>query len=111
MVDGFDFEIDMKELENRVTELEDGQFIGYNEQGEEQVFSKLLEFDGVETGKHYLVYTDGVKNENGEISAYASTVTELDNGMMHFEPLTSDKEWEVIESALSIIQEYKMDED
>lgn len=38
-------------------------FIGFNENGEEKTFYKLLEFDSTETGKHYLAYTDNEKDE------------------------------------------------
>lgn len=92
----------MEELKNE--ELRDDMFIGFNEQGEKQTFYKLLEFDSQETNKHYLVYTDNTLDENGNVKAYGSIVTQ--NGdYMKLEPIVDEKEWKVIEMALNVLQE------
>ncbi len=82
----------------------DDMFIGFNEQGEKQVFYKLLEFDSKETNKRYLAYTDNVPDEFGNLKAYGSILTTKD-GMMKLEPITDEKEWKVIEVALQVLQE------
>ena len=73
------------------------------EAGEQKVFYKLLEFDSKETGKHYLAYTDNEKDENGNLKAYGSIIVEED-GRTKLEPITTEKEWKVIEMALKVLQ-------
>ena len=84
-------------------ELKDDMFIGFNEAGEQKVFYKLLELDSKETGKHYLAYTDNEKDENGNLKAYGSIIVEED-GRTKLEPITTEKEWKVIEMALKVLQ-------
>ena len=91
-------------LQNNNQELRDDMFIGFGENGEEKTFYKLLEFDSEETGKHYLAYTDNELDENGNIKAYGSIVIQ-DENYMKLEPITTEKEWKVIETALRVLQE------
>ena len=93
-----------EKLRSKKGELRDDMFIGFNEAGEEKTFYKLLEFDSEETGKHYLAYTDNELDDNGNVKAYGSIVT-YDGGYMKLEPITSEKEWKVIETALGVLQE------
>lgn len=95
--------IDEKLNENS-PELSEDMFIGFGENGEEKVFYKLLEFDSEETGKHYLAYTDNETDENGNLKAYGSVVIS-DGEYMKLEPITTDKEWKVIETALRVLQD------
>lgn len=85
-------------------DLTDDMFIGFNSEGEEKTFYKLLEFDSNETGKRYLAYTDNETDENGNLKAYGSVVIQ-DGEYMKLEPITTEKEWKVIETALRVIQE------
>lgn len=85
-------------------DLTDDMFIGFNSDGEEKTFYKLLEFDSNETGKRYLAYTDNETDENGNLKAYGSAVIQ-DGEYMKLEPITTEKEWKVIETALRVIQE------
>lgn len=91
-------------------ELTDDMFIGFNEAGEEKTFYKLLEFESNETGKTYLAYTDNEMDENGNLKAYGSIVTQ-ENDYMKLEPITTEKEWKVIETALRVIQENNSNEE
>ena len=93
-----------EKLKSKKGELRDDMFIGFNEAGEEKTFYKLLEFDSEETGKHYLAYTDNEFDDNGNVKAYGPIVT-YDGGYMKLEPITSEKEWKVIETALRVLQE------
>jgi uncharacterized protein YrzB (UPF0473 family) len=93
-----------EKLKEKKDELRDDMFIGFNDQGEEKTFYKLLEFDSEETGKHYLAYTDNETDDNGNIKAYGSIVT-YDEGYMKLEAITTEKEWKVIETALRVLQE------
>lgn len=85
-------------------EMTDDMFIGFNENGEKVTFYKLLEFDSNETGKHYLAYTDNTTDENGNLRAYGSVVVQVDD-LVKLEPITTEKEWKVIEVALQVLQE------
>ena len=85
-------------------DLTDDMFIGFNSDGEEKTFYKLLEFDSNETGKRYLAYTDNETDENGNLKAYGSVVIQ-DGEYMKLEPIATEKEWKVIETALRVIQE------
>ena len=91
-------------LQSNNQELKEDMFIGFGENGEEKTFYKLLEFDSEETGKHYLAYTDNELDENGNIKAYGSIVIQ-DENYMKLEPITTEKEWKVIEMALKVLQE------
>ena len=93
-----------EKMKNSDKKLTDDMFVGFNENGEEKVFYKLLEFDSEETGKHYLAYTDNEVDENGNTKAYGSIVT-YDGDYMKLEAITSEKEWKVIETALRVLQE------
>ena len=93
-----------EKLKNTDQELRDDMFIGFNENGEEKVFYKLLEFDSEETGKHYLAYTDNECDENGNLKAYGSVVIS-DGDYMKLEAITTEKEWKVIETALRVLQD------
>ena len=90
-----------EKIKNSNTELTEDMFIGFNDQGEEKVFYKLLEFDSEETGKHYLAYTDNESDENGNTKAYGAIVT-YDDGYMKLEAITTEKEWNVIETVLRV---------
>ena len=89
---------------NKNEELRDDMFIGFNEKGEQKTFYKLLEFDSNETGKHYLAYTDNETDEEGNLKAYGSIVIE-EGDHTKLEPITTEKEWKVIEMALKVLQE------
>lgn len=93
-----------EKLKNKENDLSDDMFIGFNENGEEKTFYKLLEFDSTETGKHYLAYTDNEKDENGDLKAYGSIVVS-DGNYIRLEAITDEKEWKVIETALRVLQE------
>ena len=93
-----------EKLKNKEKDLSDDMFIGFNENGEEKTFYKLLEFDSTETGKHYLAYTKNEKDENGNLKAYGSIVVS-DGNYMRLEAITDEKEWKVIETALRVLQE------
>ena len=94
----------MEEKDLNIEELKDDMFIGFNETGEKQTFYKLLEFDSTETGKHYIAYTDNTYDEDGNIRAYGSVVTQ-EGEYTKLEPIATEKEWKVIEMALRVLQE------
>ncbi len=80
------------------------QFKLVDENGKETIYDILFTFDSEETNKSYIVYTDNTTDDAGNIQVYASIyypgseTTKLD-------PIETDKEWKIIETILSTIQE------
>lgn len=69
-----------------------------NEEGKEITCEVLFTFDSEETGKNYIVYTDNTKDEEGNIKVYASVYDPNDTTKL--EPITTDKEWKIIQIVL-----------
>lgn len=83
---------------------EPGKLIITNELGEKLECDVLFTFDSDETSKSYIAYTDNTKDENGSIKVYASSYDPSGEDLS-LKPLTDEKEWKVINSILSSIQE------
>ena len=85
-----------------------GVFTIVNEEGKELECEVLFTFDSDETKKSYIVYTDNTTDEEGNTKVYASIYdpTGQDESL---QPIESDKEWKIIETILSSIQQ-KIDE-
>ena len=83
-------------------------FTVINDEGKEITCDVLFTFDSDETKKSYIVYTDNTKDKDGNIQVYASIFKpDADNEgtPMELLPIETDKEWRVIESILSSLQE------
>lgn len=74
-----------------------------NEDGKEVECEALFTFQSEETNKNYIVYTDNTKDENGNTKVYASTYNP-DDSSTSLEPIETDKEWKIIETILSELQ-------
>ena len=85
-------------------ELENGKIKIKNDKGEELICDVLFTFDSDETNKSYIAYTDNTTDENGNIKVYANTYDPSGEDLS-LEPLTSEKEWKVIENILISVQE------
>ena len=83
---------------------EPGKLIITNNEGKQLECDVLFTFDSDETGKSYIAYTDNTTDENGSIKVYASTYDPSGEDLS-LKPLTDEKEWKVINSILSSIQE------
>ena len=79
-------------------------FTMVDDKGQETVYDVLFTFDSDETKKSYIVYTDNTKDEEGNIQVYAS-IYDPENPNSKFEAITTEKEWKVIETILSTLQE------
>lgn len=75
-----------------------------NNEGKEVTCEVLFTFDSDETGKSYIVYTDGTTDETGGIRVYAS-IFNPDDENSELLPIESEKEWKVIETILESLQE------
>lgn len=84
--------------------IEEAKFVVKDENGEEKEFYKLFTFDSEETGKSYIAYTDNSTDESGNVIIRANTYDPTGEDLS-LQPLTSEKEWKVIENILISTQE------
>ena len=91
-----------------MNEEKKGVFTIVNDEGKEVECEVLFTFDSDETKKSYIVYTDNTEDESGNTKVYASIYdpTGQDKSLI---PIETDKEWKVIETILSSVQQ-KIDE-
>ena len=75
-----------------------------NDNGEEVMCDVLFTFDSEETKKSYIVYTDNSKDEQGNVQVFAS-IYDPNVEDQKLEPITTEKEWKVIETILNTLQE------
>ena len=79
-------------------------FTVINDEGQEVVCNVLLTFDNDED-KHYIVYTDNTKDQEGNVQVYASMYDPQQEDQMELQPIETPEEWAVIEDILTSIQE------
>ena len=72
--------------------------------GTEVTCNVLFTFDSDETKKSYIVYTDNSRDKEGNIQVFASIFDPNDENTK-LEPITTEKEWKVIETILETLQE------
>lgn len=84
--------------------MQEATFKVMNNEGKEVTCNVLFTFDSDETKKSYIVYTDNSRDANGNVQVYASIFTPNDPNTK-LEPIETEKEWKVIETILSTIQE------
>ncbi len=72
--------------------------------GTEVTCNVLFTFDSDETKKSYIVYTDNSRDQEGNIQVFASIFNPNDENTK-LEPITTEKEWKVIETILETLQE------
>ena len=84
--------------------MKENTFKMTTEDGQEITCNVLFTFDSEETKKSYIAYTDNTYEADGSIKAYAAVYhpEDLNKG---FEPIETEKEWKVVETILSTIQE------
>lgn len=75
-----------------------------NNDGKEILFEILFTFESDETKKNYMVYTDNTKDEQGNTRVYASVFVP-DSEKLELLPVETEREWKIIETILSSIQE------
>ena len=73
-------------------------------EGVEKTYDVLFTFDNEETKKSYIIYTDNTLDKNGNVEVYASIYDPKDPHSK-LEEIKTDKEWKVIETILSSIEE------
>ncbi len=73
-------------------------------EGVEKTYDVLFTFDNEETKKSYIIYTDNTLDSNGNVEVYASIYDPKDPHSK-LEEIKTDKEWKIIETILSSIEE------
>lgn len=68
--------------------------------GKEVICYIVLHFENKETGKKYIIYTDGSKQEDGTLELLASTY-EIKNESMILGDIVEKKEWDMIDDMLA----------
>lgn len=81
-----------------------------NEEGNEVDCEALFTFESEETGKNYMVYTDGTIDSEGNTKVYAG-IYEPDNKEGILQPIETEKEWKIIETILEEIQNEENEEE
>ena len=84
--------------------MKNNKFTLINDEGKEVEYDVLFTFESEETNKNYIVYTDGTKDSDGQIQVYASIYDPTDPHSK-LEAIETEKEWKVIETILSTLQE------
>ncbi len=84
--------------------MEKNTFTLIDDSGKERTFDVLFTFSSEETHHDYIVYTDNTKDENGNVEVYAS-IYHPEDEHSKLEPITTDKEWKIIDTILKTIQE------
>ena len=74
--------------------------------GERIVCYILFTFESEETSRHYVVYTDKIRDENGSFPVYASA---YDPEKPCLEPVETEQEWAMIEGILKSTRQEDVD--
>ena len=67
--------------------------------GKEVICYVILTFDNEDTGKKYIVYTDGTKSSDGTLEILASTYNIINNEI-RLDDITTDAEWDMVDEML-----------
>lgn len=83
-------------------ESTDGVFVIQGADGNDIMCQLLFSFENENTGKVYIVYTDGSEDENGELNVFASAVEEYINDEdVTFTAITTPDEWAEVDEKLN----------
>lgn len=72
--------------------------------GKEVICYILLVFDNPSTGKKYVIYTDGNKDDDGKMEILAS-VYEIENNNVKLGEITTNEEWDMVDEMLNRVGE------
>jgi len=67
--------------------------------GQEKEYKIICAFSLSNTGKNYVIYTDGTKNENDKTKVYASIYYPNDDTKL--DEIKTEEEWDIIDSVLN----------
>lgn len=78
-------------------------FVMTNDKGEEVECEVILTIDSDEFNANYILYTDHTMNDDGNFNTYASKYDPT-GASLELNPVTTDAEWDMIESVLASAQ-------
>ena len=78
------------------------------EDGKEIDCEALFTFEGKDTGKNYIVYTDNTLDEEGNTKVYAS-IYDPENQDQNLQPIETDEEWQMVEEILDELTKAAME--
>ncbi len=84
--------------------MEENKFTMIDDEGQEREYDVLFTFESEETKKNYIAYTDGTKDETGNVEVYAS-IYDPNDPNSRLEAIETEKEWKIIETVLQTLQE------
>ena len=84
--------------------MEKNTFKVLGDDGKEITCHVLFTFESDETKKNYIVYTDNSKDSQGNTQVFAS-IFDPNDPETKLEPIETDKEWKIIETILTTLQE------
>lgn len=67
--------------------------------GQEKEYKIICAFSLSNTGKNYVIYTDGTKNESDKTKVYASIYYPNDDTKL--DEIKTEEEWDIIDSVLN----------
>lgn len=79
-------------------------FTVIDDDGKEVVCNVLFTFDNADESRHYIVYTDDSKDDNGNVQVYASRYDPQHGDEMELLPIETDDEWATIQEILEDLQ-------
>lgn len=84
---------------NELSRLDEELAFKITVNGREVVCYILLTFNNPTNNKNYIIYTDGSKDENGQMEILASAY-QLEDGNIKLEEITTDYEWNMVDEML-----------
>lgn len=81
-------------------ELDKNLAFKIKKEGKEIVCYIIFQFEDSKTGKKYVIYTDGTKNNDGTLEILASTYEMVDN-QIEIGLITTDYEWDLVDKMLA----------
>lgn len=84
-------------------------FIMTNDKGEKMECEVIMTIDSEEFKKSYILYTDHTMDDQGDFNTYAS-IYDPTGESLDLKPVTTDAEWNMIESVLASAQKQVLKE-
>lgn len=98
-------------MDNEEMEYEEKQFLTMlNEAGEEVEYEVVLVYDSKETGKSYVVYTDGSLDSAGNLSLMASVLKEVGDEV-ELSPVETEEEWILISDEIARVRDAEYEDE
>lgn len=99
----------VRKIHSPIKDVEDSlkdknTFTVINDEDKEVVCNVLFTFDSADESRHYIVYTDGSKDDEDNVRVYASRYDPQHEEEMELLPIETDEEWATIQEILEDLQ-------